>query len=157
MSLLLKITRTSPTHHRLEYTRADGGHESADIETKSFLQHDFLHYALEVETGVHTGFFGLLAAGYTLAELGNKVSADFDRDSAMQVERAVGGLTGLIKGASPEDVMTGLQNIYNAEGRPLPEWLTADVLERAAERYRRINGKWNSLKFGETLELVFEG
>jgi hypothetical protein len=157
MHLVLKFTRISPTHHTLEYVREDGSRESAEMETKTFLEHDFLHYAIESEARISTGFFGLLGRGYNFSQLNLKSPSDFDVPESHHVERAVGVFTGMIKGnLSEEDAMRGVKNFYDAEGRAIPSWITADLFVRAKEKYRQIYGKWNSLPFGKTLELIFE-
>src|SRR4051812_26669136 len=119
MKLRLEFTRVSPTHHRIKYTREDGSGERADIESKTFIEHDFLHYSLESEAHVSTGFFGLLGQGYTFSELNIKTPSDFNKEEALHVERAVGVFTGMIKsGGGEAGAMNGVRNFYEAEGRP---------------------------------------
>ena len=48
-ALTLRFTRLSPDLHRFEYRRADQTGEALELETRSFLFHDLLHYALENE------------------------------------------------------------------------------------------------------------
>ncbi len=155
--LLLKLTRVSPTHHRLEYLREEGTGESAEIETKSFLFHDFVHFALETEAHLAGGFFGLLDRGHTYAELSGKKASEYEKGEAQEVEQAVGALTGLImKRATVEESIAGLKRIADAYQQMMPEWFTADVIKRVLERHRKLIGHWNSMRFGETLELQFD-
>ena len=154
--LTLKIKRISPTHHTLEYIREDGTGEVKSFESKSVLLHDFMHLAIEREANLEHGFFGLLDQGYTYDELNNKAPSDFPKDQGMEVEMVVGPFTGIVKGTiAPEQLMAGLRNWFEADGRRLPSWASAEFFERAHERYKSILGEWNSLKFGETLETIF--
>ncbi len=58
--MIVKLTKISPTHHRFEYVRADGTGEKLELETKTFLYHDLLHFAVESEAGLKNSFYGLL-------------------------------------------------------------------------------------------------
>ncbi len=58
--LALRFTRVSPTHHRFEYRRPDGSGEAVEMETRSFLFHNLLHYAVESEAGLRGSFYGIL-------------------------------------------------------------------------------------------------
>jgi len=49
LGLVVRLTRVSPTHHRFAFGRADGSGESLELETKSCLFHDLLHFAVETE------------------------------------------------------------------------------------------------------------
>ncbi len=159
--LTLHFTRVSPTHHRFEYRRKDDTGESVELETKSFLVHDFIHFCIEHEGKRKEGFYGLIEQGHAYAELtqsalstrgtmvGTKESAD--------IEILTGPFTSLIKGegVTVGDVRAGLQNIFSAHKEEVPSWMTEDMLTRAEDRYRRLMGAWGSLKFGETLTLEF--
>jgi hypothetical protein len=143
----------------LEYKREDGSGESAELETKTFLFHDLLHYSLESTANLSGGFFGLLNSGKTYAELSGKMDSEpeYDTIEIRHIEQAVGTLTGLSKGSgTPHEAIESLRNILSAYGEEMSPWLTAETLTKALERYRQVLGHWNSLKFGETLELHFE-
>jgi hypothetical protein len=154
--LQLKLTRVSPTHHRIEYVRADGTSESAEIESKSFLFHDFVHYAIETEAKLRGGFFGLLSKGHSYAELSGKAPSEHSTEEALVIEQAVGITTGVIKQiATPEEAMLAFKELRNATGKRVPSWYTPVLIERVRERLRHLLGHWNSMRFGETLELEF--
>jgi len=154
--LTLTLTRVSPTHHRLEYVRADGTGEAADIESKNFLFHDFVHFALETEAHLDGGFFGLLSHGHTYAELSAKTPSEHETTEATLAERAVGIMTGVIKKtATPEEAMAAFKNLQDAYGKEVPAWFTTQLIEKVLERHRKLLGHWNAMRFGETLELKF--
>jgi|GEM_PF-467435 len=155
--LTLQLQRISPTHHRLIYIRPDGSRESADIETKTFLSHDFIHFALESEGHLIGGFFGLLAQGYTYAQLAGKEVSDLPVGQAKTIEQVVGPLSGVIKGEiTPAHFLEGAKNLFDAHGEPIPRWLTLELVSKTKDRYKRLMGQWNSLSFGEVLELSFD-
>ena len=154
--LTLRIKRISPTHHTLRYIREDGSGEEKNFESKSVLLHDFMHLAIEREAALSNGFFGLLNQGYSYAELAGKAPSDYPKEEGMDVEMIVGPFTSIVKGkATPRQLIDGLHNLFIAHERSVPSWVTVDLLERAHEHYKRIVGEWNSLKFGETIELKF--
>lgn len=154
--LHLKLTRVSPTHHRLEYVRADGTGESAEIESKSFLFHDFVHFAIETEAKLRGGFFGLLSRGHTYAELSGKAPSEHSTEEALVIEQAVSITTGIIKKmTTPEEAILAFKGLRNASGKRIPVWYTPVFIERVRERQRHLMGHWNSMRFGETLELQF--
>jgi len=154
--LTLTLTRVSPTHHRLEYIRADGTSEAAEIESKSFLFHDFVHFALETEAHLKGGFFGLLSQGHTYAELSGKTPSEHETEEALLVEQAVGIMTGVIKKTStPQEALIAFKNIQDAYGKSVPAWFTTQLIEKILERHRKLLGHWNAMRFGETLELRF--
>ena len=59
-TLIIKFTNVSPTRHRFEMIREDGSREQADLETKTFLFHDLLHFAVESEAFLADSFYGKL-------------------------------------------------------------------------------------------------
>jgi hypothetical protein len=154
--LILKIARTSPTHHILSYTREDGSGEEVEIETKSFLIHDFTHFCVESESHLTKGFFGLLNEGYSYAELSGRSGEVLDLKIAADVEQAVSVLHGVLRGrATTQDAMDGLHRMYTAYEKPFPTWVNPEFLNRVVERYKKLIGEWNSLAFGESLTLEF--
>ncbi|HYF10507.1 MAG TPA: hypothetical protein VD967_02795 [Candidatus Paceibacterota bacterium] len=156
-SLTLRFTKVSATHHRFEYVREDGSGESVELESKSFLFHDFIHLALESEAGFTRSFFGSLARGGKYDALAPEGMGGTLRDERAVTERLVGGLTGVVRdAATPAEFLSAMRNAFDAYHEPIPEWLTQDLVVRTKERFRKIWGEWKSLPFGETLELRFE-
>ena len=154
--LKLSIKRISPTHHTLRYVREDGSGEEKAFESKSTLLHDFMHLAIESEAQLMHGFFGLLTQGYSYDELAGKAPSQYPEEEAMNVEMVVGPFSAITKGkATATQLIEGLGNLFGAHGKPVPSWVTSGMLDRAYQRYQCILGKWNSLKYGETLELEF--
>ena len=67
------LTKLSDLKHRVEVIRNDGTRDKAELETRSFLVHDLVHYAVEAIAGMTWGFFGTLAAGLIAVWFGLKV------------------------------------------------------------------------------------
>ena len=152
--LLVKLTRISPTHHSFAYIRPDGTGESLELETKSFLFHDLLHFAVETEAGLQHSFYGNLAKSSSYATL-----ADMNGEAEGEIgmtERIVGGLTGFLKKDTDAATFISLMaNMLQATSESLPAWLTEDFLMRVKERMRRLQGEWNATPFGSTMTLNF--
>jgi hypothetical protein len=153
--LTIRLTRTSPTHHRLAFVRPDGSGESRELETKSCLYHDLLHFAVETEAGLRQSFYGLLASGARYADLTMDGTANAE---IIATERIIGGLTGALRNdATGERFVAVMANAFDAHGERLPEWCSAEFVARVRERMRRLEGHWRATPFGQTLELHFEG
>src|SRR5262245_55512110 len=100
MRILLR--KISDATHRLEIVRDDGSRDAVELASRSFLIHDFLHYAVETEAGLSASFWGMLAAGKTLTEVHESMAKAADRDALMRSEAAVteavvGALTGVVQ------------------------------------------------------------
>ncbi|HEX7757902.1 MAG TPA: hypothetical protein VF459_00250 [Caulobacteraceae bacterium] len=154
--LLLRFTRTSPTHHRFEYRRPDGTGEAIEMETRSLLFHDLLHFAVEREAGLRGSFYGILAKVGGYQELQVAGGTALGGEIAV-TERVVGALTGAL---SRDDVdagafvgqVTEFLEIYD-EGAP--RWLTWGFVLAVRERMRQLEGRWKATPFGQTMELAF--
>jgi hypothetical protein len=155
-TLTLRFTRLSPTHHQFEYRRADGSGEAIEMETRSLLPHDLVHYAVESEAGLRGSFYGLLARIGGYQELTVNGGAALGGEVAI-TERVVGALQGALKdddfdGEAFASAMADYLDLY--EERP-PRWLTPEFVERVRERLRKLTGRWKATPFGETMELTF--
>ena len=94
--LTLRFTRVSPTHHRFEYRRADGSGEALEMETRSLLFHDLLHYAVESEADLKGSFYGIIGRIGGYEELTVNGGAALGGEVAI-TERVVGALTGALR------------------------------------------------------------
>ena len=155
--MLIRLTRLTNERHRLELVRDDGTRETRELETRSALLHDLVHYAVETEAGLLASFFGLLAAGKTYEELSVAPSGD---PEAMQTEGVVARIQGIAKNDSWSDVEpeTFAQSVaagFRAVGHEPPAWLTGDLIVRVRERLRSVQGRWRATHFHQALELDF--
>ena len=149
--LRIRLTRLTSTHHRFEAIGADGGVTMRELETRSFLTHDLVHYALESEAGLMNSFYGRLARGAEDYALSSPSSGE-----AMETERVVGPLqTAIQNEVDVEAFVARLIDVQREIGREPPAWLNADLIERAIKRLRGLQGRWRATPFGETMELLF--
>jgi hypothetical protein len=161
------ITRLTNERHALELLRDGGVAERVELETRSFLLHDLIHYAVESTAGLTTGVWGTLAAGCTLAELNARTADDNDDDDNDQrerfgsrtadlltIERVTGPLHAVAQGrASPEEGLAAIESLMAAEGTAPPAWLTLELVVAAMERLRQLLGRFRATPFGKPMEL----
>jgi len=150
--LLEKLT---DERHRLVIERAPGAREEVECETRSLLVHDFLHYAVESEARLATGFWGNLAAGKTLADMNDRTGASM-KDAAPDmgaIEQLVGALHGSTKGIAAGELVAGIRRFAASLGATTPDWLTEPFVIAVQERVRRLQGHWRATPFGGVMEL----
>lgn len=143
--------------HVLEVTRPNGATESVECETRSLLLHDFVHYAVESEAGLRSGFWGNLAAGKTLAQMNDRSGAGM-ADAAGDmgaIEQIVGALHGTTKGRTAREMVAGVRRFNESLGVSTPAWLTEAFVEAVQERLRRLQGQWRATPCGGRMELTF--
>jgi hypothetical protein len=155
-TLTLSFTRVCADRHRFEYRRADGTGEAIEMETRDFLVHDLIHYAVESEAGLRGSFYGILAKIGGYEELSVAGGAALGGEIAI-TERVVGALTGAL---AEDDLdadafaerVTEYLDLYEERA---PRWLTRAFVLAVRERMRQLLGRWKAAPFGETMELAF--
>ena len=155
--MLIRLTRLTNERHRLELVRDDGTREARELETRSALLHDLVHYAVETEAGLAASFYGQLAAGKTYEALSAEPSGD---PEAMQTEAVVARIQGIAKndawsGVEPDTFAKSIAAGFRTLGREPPAWLTGDLIVRVREQLRRVQGRWRATPFHQALELDF--
>lgn len=155
-ALTLRFTRVSHTHHRFEYRRADGAGEAIEMETRSLLFHDLLHYAVETEAGLKGSFYGILAKIGGYEELSVAGGAALGGEVAI-TERVVGALTGALKAEAldPDAFLAQFAEFLEAYDERPPRWLTTAFVAAVKERMRQLEGRWQATPFGQTMDLAF--
>jgi hypothetical protein len=155
-ALTLNLTRVSADTHRFEYRRPDGTGEAFDLETRSFLFHDLLHFAVESEAGLQGSFYGLLAKVGGYAELSVGGGGALGGEIAI-TERVVGALTGALKteDLDAETFAEQARDYFDLYDERAPRWFTTAFVVNVRERMRDLEGRWRATPFGETMELRF--
>ena len=151
--MIVILTKVSDDRHSLELVHDGGSRERVVCETRSYLVHDLLHYAVEAEARIASGFWGRLAAGATLAEMNDRTRPMDDAMAA--VEQVVGALSGVTKGRSAGELVSGIRRFSASVGAASPEWLTEPFVAAVEERMRRLLGRWNATPRGGRMELRF--
>lgn len=123
-----------------------------------FPRHDLTHYALETVLGCRQGFFGLVAAGWPIADTDGKGAHGPLPAEAIVVEHLVGLLevesaTGADWSAAEfeEQVRVAAPEAAIAAGVRL----TAEQLMEIRARRQELHARWASTAPGDTLELPF--
>jgi hypothetical protein len=173
--MLIRLKKISDATHRLVLVRDDGTGESIELVSRSFLQHDLLHFSVETNAKLQQSFWGLLAAGRTLAQL-HEANGPPDRagtekaahgeaavteavvTEAVITEAVVGVLTNVVAGqATARAAVEGLARLFEAQDRDVPAWFTAEFVERVREHMRKLTGQWRALPYGDEIQLTFGG
>jgi len=159
----IALRKISDLRHRLEITRSDGSRDAVELVSRSFLIHDFLHYAVESRAGLKATLWGMLASGKSFKDVHESfaVVCPAERDALLQSEAAiteavVGALTGVVQErADAEAAIAGLTRLFEAQERALPAWLTAAFVDGVREHMRRLRGQWRAVPFGSDMAIEF--
>ena len=158
-ALAVTLTAISPSTHRVAFLRADGPCDQAVLDTRSFLVHDLLHFAIESEAGFSRAFYGRFAGGACYRALAVMTAADFSPaadNEAWLAQMLVGPLTPIARGQPlPPGFVASLSEMMAAHGVTRPAWLDDDFLTRALGRFRRLSGHWKAAPFGQPMRLEF--
>lgn len=157
--MTLSLQKISPTHHLFEY-ETKGKRVSLELETKTYLFHDLLHFAVESEAGLKNSFYGLLTQGENYNELSMRPrmegAAPVPQTEAATTEVIVGIMTGAVQdNANPQEALAAAGNLFGAYGLPVPSYLTEAFILRVKERLRELLGHWRGTPFGQAMELEF--
>ena len=158
---MLRITlkKISLTHHSFTIETDIGGKETYQLETKTCLFHDLLHFAVESEAHLAHSFYGLLDQGYHYNDLSDNDPMETvmaGNKEALMTERVVGLMSGVLKQDATEvEALAGLTNLLHASGSAMPLWFTQEYVARVKERMRKLEAGWKGTLFGSTMTLQF--
>jgi len=139
----IRIFKVSNEKHRLEVSLDSGILQSRELETRSFLAHDFAHFALESVAGIQEGFWGLLATGKNLESAYS--SGEFI--VSIEIERAAALLQSSFGDKISKDfATTEILKLSSAQ-------FSIEIIEQAYVRLRALHGQWRSTPFGGTMKL----
>lgn len=157
MPLVIRLTRVSPTHHRFALERPDGTSEARELETKTFLLHDLVHFALESEAGLRRSFYGRLAQGAAYADFAEPAAAAAHGPELLTTELLAGALQKALVGAfDPAAFRARFVEYLDSIGETPPAWLTVELLKRVQAHLRTVLGRWRATPFGAPMELRFD-
>lgn len=153
MRILLR--KLSDDRHVLQIIREDGRSEEVECETRSYLHHDLLHYAVEAEARLDGGFWGNLAEGKTLPQMNDRTGKAIQAESLqmMAIEQVVGVLSAVGKGGSATAIFAAIHDAATSAGVAFPAWLTSELASAVEERMRRLLGQWRGTPYGESMAL----
>ena len=147
--LRILLTKLTNTHHRVEFVRANGVRDGAELQTRSFLLHDLVHFGVESEAKLRRAFYGTIADGMLYSE----IAAHPPRNpEAVFTERVVAMLQKCAKGELKTYGFVAMLREFPDGGNA--DWLSQDFVKRALERVRRAQGQWKATPFRRTMELA---
>jgi hypothetical protein len=151
----VQLTRRVP-RGRLSCVRADGTRTSADVGP-GVPYHDLAHFVVERRLGLSRGFFGHIAAGYSIASLSDKdVIRTLDPES-MLAEILARALGSLATGACTAEQLPALVNEELAQlGLATFTGLGAPVIAELSAEFDELAGRYRALGEGESLTLRFD-
>ena len=120
--------------------------------------HDLSHYAVETVLGFRSGFYGLVAAGWDIADTTGKGARGPLPEEAVEVEYIVGALGSERAGdvaCSAAQFNEQASLFAQTRGLPAPRALTDDELNRVRTRIYELCAQWSELAPDSTLQLPF--
>jgi hypothetical protein len=142
-------TKISDITHGLVVVRTDGSTDAVELNSRSFLAHDFSHFAIEQCAQIGCGFWGNIAAGVAFADVA-----------------AVGA-------ATPEDGLFWRAEKLSAPFQTLWRFRSAPEFRERCARYsvavdvdaafvagaldvmRSLFGEWQKVPYGASMERVW--
>ena len=112
-----------------------------------FALHDLTHFAVESTLGCESGFFGLVAQGWDIAETTGKGVRGPLPPEAIEVEKIVGLLD--------TERASGTLMYVQEFNQLAPRTLTQAELDAIRKLRAELFEKWSAIKAGEALQLTF--
>lgn len=142
----VRFTRLSNNRHRLEVVRPDRSGEQRELETRSLLLHDLVHFAVEAEAKIADGFWGSVADGARFAELTPGPEGFGDRTGLALAEALVGPMQSVWhQRMTPDHYISRVQQTA--------PFVDEDFVAAVLERIRRLWGRWRGTPFHQTMVL----
>ncbi|MEM6722399.1 MAG: hypothetical protein AAF598_00100 [Bacteroidota bacterium] len=125
--------------------------------------HELAHYVVETRLGFQESFYGFLAEGYHISDF--ELPRDQRPkalmpvnlpDEAIQTEHIVNLLHVYFDRFEAQEFIQQLKEILEEQEIPYPEQLDTLRLQEIQLDMERLVEEWDSLDYGETLELEFQ-
>ena len=142
MGVQVAFTKLFKERHRFAVVRSDGVRDAVELETRSYLVHDWVHFAVEAELPIADGFYGRLASGTRLCVLNDRARAPEPGSGLGLAESLVGPMQSVYRGRLAVDAYLALVDRQRA-----PQVDRAFV-QRVLERLRRLAGHWRATAYG---------
>ncbi len=140
----IRITKTTPYQCEYAITRDDQSVEWINLDAKTFLLHDIVHFVVEKELGYANGFWGMLAQGYSFPEL-------FGKENSLTaelrfMEKIVGPVQSVFLGhIPPADFPIYIEHLnFDLEDH---------FLEDCLAELKQLTARWEQLATGQSLSL----
>jgi hypothetical protein len=160
--LRIELTKSADGGALLRCMRPDGSvtwQKQGGKQALFFPLHDLTHFAVETILQTKTGFYGLIASGWDIADTTGKGAKGPLSDEALAVEHLVGMLDA--ERASGTTTTAAQLSEYasgHAKANDLkPQFtLTDEILERIRSRAGDLHSQWRMLSPGVTMPLEFQ-
>lgn len=135
------FTKISDKTHGVYIQRSDGSTDYCRLNSRSFLRHDFAHFAVEQELGLNEGFWGSVACGAPLAGTGIRGT------QILLAESIAGPVQTLMRtGANAEKFYSVLENIR-------PGLVSRISAENIRATGNKLEGHWRATPYGGDMNL----
>jgi hypothetical protein len=150
--MVIRLHKISPHRHLLEVV-GEGG-SKRELDTRSFLRHDLMHWCIERRGRIDGALFGKLERGEPLGAMSTS-PGDAPAATALHgTEMLVGMLQGAEgRDADPDEFVAAAREWFALQGQQLPAFCDAAFVRNVLADYRQLYGQWQSLRIGGVLEL----
>ncbi len=144
----MRIVITKKSQHQCEYKmeRGDGSQEHITLDTKTYIEHDICHYAVESVFGYENGFWGMLAQGYRFDQLFGKENEL--TEELRQIEKIVGPIQSVYAGYYDKESLPMMISHLEIE-------LDHIKVEQSLQLMDDLLGQWRQLEINDSLRLVW--
>lgn len=136
----------------------DDGTETWMEADPFFVMHDLMHYAVETELGLKTGFYGLLESGIDITDF-NKPREERNfvmTEEALASESLVNLLLIEYNQGTVDNFNTLLNEAYQTNDYPYqPPAISNTQHDMIMENFKSLTSAWHLLEYKNTLELSF--
>jgi hypothetical protein len=142
--------------NELACLRRDGSRTASNVGP-GLPYHDLAHYVVERHFGLREGFFGHIAAGYSIEALADKALIQSLGPESWVAEVLARALGSLFTGACTLEQFASLvtEDLATLKIRA-PEGLNAAAGEKLLAEFKELVARYDALKNAETLRLRFE-
>ncbi len=157
--LRVQMTKRTDGVVALRCIRRDGSvtWERHEKHAAFYSHHDLLHFAVETVLDVRSGFYGLIADGWEIADTTGKGPRGKPPSAAMLAEHVVGLLdrerSGGAAPLSAEEFNEQIESMLGPD--PNRSLFTDAQLISVRNRAQELHAQWAKVLPGSTLELIF--
>ncbi len=159
--LLIRIKKGKDGSGALSCVRADGSVAYQRQNAKQagvFVRHDLTHFAVETVLGHRNGFFGLIAAGWSFEDFGEKWDKKKYPVDADPSELIVGLFDAEHRSEAKwtgEEFNGYAREFMRQKGVEIGAMITQEEVNRVRERIEELLARWETVELGQTMELEF--
>ena len=150
--MAIRLHKISPHRHLLE-VEGDAA-STRELDTRSFLRHDLMHWCIECRGGIDRALYGKLGRGEPLDGM-SMAPGDVSAGTPLHgTEILVGMMQGAeARNADPDEFVAVAREYLALQGQQVPPFFDAAFVRNVLADYRRLYGQWQQLRIGGVLEL----